>query len=369
MRALAVANVRFWPTVAPVMWRELARWKLEAGSIEETELRALALEKLECEAFNAEVAATLATLTPAASREATVEAIVALEVLFDYLDGQTERVSVDPLAANARAFAPFIAAVSGQPRAGGQSDSEAEYVWTLTSHVAERAGALRGFGAVRDVAIAAARRCAEAQTRLHASAAVGDDQLREWAQAASAGSGLQWREYLGGCASSVLSMHALIAAAASPTVSYAEAVAIDQAYLAIGALITTLDSLVDEQQDAARGEPGFIRLFDDPEQMQTRLTALTKLAASRAREAPNGAHHAMTLAGVAAYYTSHPGARSPSVRPIVGAVRRELAPAIWPALAVMRAWRGSKGVMALLRRLSRTANQDRTSGENREREA
>ncbi len=89
--ALALANARYWPTVAPVVRRELERWRGRAQAIPDPELRALALSKLSGERFNAEVAATLATLAPRAHRRDAVEAIVALEVLFDHLDGRTEQ--------------------------------------------------------------------------------------------------------------------------------------------------------------------------------------------------------------------------------------------------------------------------------------
>jgi hypothetical protein len=54
----------------------------------------------------------------------------------------------------------------------------------------------------------------------------------------------------------------------------------------------------------------------------------------------------MTLAGVVAYYTTHPGAREPHARRLVTVVRRELFPTVWPALAVMRGWRAAKGARA-----------------------
>jgi tetraprenyl-beta-curcumene synthase len=371
MRALVVANARFWVTVAPVMWRELSRWRRQAAAISDPQLRQLALEKLETEAFNAEVAATLATLAPRAQRQATVKAIVAMEVLFDYLDGRTELVSADPLAEGQRAFEPFIAAVSGNGRKGptdGASGEEA-YVWALSQSVSDDASGLPGFEAARDLALAAAARCAHAQSRLHAAPTLGDGQLQQWAKGASAGSGLRWPEYVGGCASSVLAVHALIAAAASPGLGRAEASAIDQAYLAIGAVITTLDSLVDEEHDRQRGERGFSRLFEDREELQARLTALTRLALARAREAPNGSHHAMTLAGVAAYYTTHPGADSPAARPIAAAVRSELAPTIWPTLAVMRMWRAGKSAKALLRASGALRAARRATDDKHERDA
>src|SRR5580704_2983702 len=62
--ALVLANARYWTTVAPQARSELARWRARANQIEDRELRTLALGKLAEEGFAAEVAATLATLTP-----------------------------------------------------------------------------------------------------------------------------------------------------------------------------------------------------------------------------------------------------------------------------------------------------------------
>jgi tetraprenyl-beta-curcumene synthase len=351
LRALAVANARYWPTVAPATRRELKRWAGPAGAIEDPELRALALGKLSEERFNAEVAATLATLAPARTRGETVTAIVALELLFDYLDGRTERPSADPLSDGIRLFVPFLGAVT-PGGAGVEETSEAgahpadwAYLTALSGVTRERLLVLPAAAAVSDRAQRAAARCAQAQTRIHAAASLGDAQLRDWADRESAGTGLGWREYTSGCASSVLAMHALIAAAADPATTIEDAARIDAAYLAIGAVITILDSLVDEAEDASRGERGFIRLFDVRE-LPAVLRALIREALERSREAPHADHHAMTLAGVAAYYTTHPGAREPAARDVAAVVRRELSPTIWPTLAVMSLWRAAKRVRA-----------------------
>ena len=74
MRALALANVRYWPTVAPLAQRELRRWEQPAREVADPQLRALAFEKLTQERFNAEVAATLATLAPRTRRAESVRA-------------------------------------------------------------------------------------------------------------------------------------------------------------------------------------------------------------------------------------------------------------------------------------------------------
>ncbi|MGO8905546.1 MAG: DUF2600 family protein [Solirubrobacteraceae bacterium] len=354
LRALAVANARFWPTVAAEVHRQLARWEQRAGEIPDAALVGLAREKLAGEHFNAEVAATLATLAPRASRARTVRAIVALELLFDYLDGRTEQPAKDPIGQGKRMFQPFLDAVT--PPSGGDDEQVAKvdpgdtpadwrYLNALADCTRDGLFALPAASAVAGVARASAQRCAQAQTRLHAAAQLGEDQLQRWAQEHGALSGLDWREYTAGCASSVLAMHALIAAAAEPGSSEQDAWRIDGAYLAIGAVITILDSVVDRAGDLASGHPGFVRLFE-PGELPQRMRALTREALARAREAPHGEHHAMTLAGVIAYYTSHPGAGEEHAREVVTVVRRELSPTIWPALAVMRSWRAAKSARA-----------------------
>jgi tetraprenyl-beta-curcumene synthase len=351
--ALAIANLRFWPTVAPKMWRSLEHWRDATAQIDDPALRLMALEKLRQEAFNAEVAATLATLAPPYQRQRTTEAIVALEVLFDYLDGRTEQLpeTEDPTAEALRLFGALtgslrVDAPSWEP---AEHDKDGRYLAGLGNHVHERVEQLSSFGTIRDRALAAAVRCAEAQSRLHASGRLGDQQLESWAREHCPGSGLEWRDYAGGCASSVLAVHALIAAGSNPGVTKLEASAIDDAYLAIGALITMLDSTVDESEDLAIGQPGYMRLFAQGERGE-HARALTRLALERCSQAPEAAHHAMTLGGVVAYYTSHPGARAAAARPVVAAVRAELGKAAWPSLAVMLGWRAAKTARARARR-------------------
>ena len=175
-------------------------------------------------------------------------------------------------------------------------------------------------------------------------------QLRDWATSRGSDTGLEWREYAAGCASSVLAAHALIALASRPSISEDDSLRLDAAYLAIGAVITLLDSIVDHLEDSATGAPNFASLFEVSE-LPDVLRSLVRLALSRTRETADAAHHAMTLAGVVAYYTTHPGASSAFARPSVRAVRDALSPTILPTLLVMRSWRTAKH----LRRLAPTS--------------
>jgi tetraprenyl-beta-curcumene synthase len=351
LAALAVANARYWPSVAPVVREELALWRQPADRIADAPLHALAVHKLTEERFNAEVAATLATLAPRHTRATAVRAIVALELLFDYLDGRTELPSTDPLGDGARLFGAFTAAVDTRPHTHAAADgvavlapedADGAYMRALAERTRENLFALPAARQVAATARACAERCAQAQTRLHAVATLGDGQLQQWAAEPARSCGLDWREYVGGCASSVLTVHALIAAAADPGTSAADAARIDATYMAIGGVITMLDSVVDHSSDRSRGEAGFNSLFATHHELERSLRTLTRKALALARQTPHGEHHAMTLAGVVAYYTTHPGARAPHARALVTMVRRELSPTIWPGLAVLRGWRAAK---------------------------
>jgi tetraprenyl-beta-curcumene synthase len=353
--ALALANVRFWPQVAPLALGQLRRWERRAHMIEDPTLRSLALEKLREERFNSEVATTLATLVPKKHRKSVVEAIVAYEVMYDYLDGLTEQPTSDPLRDGRQLYRAFTDAIDPGPQPDGgyystRSDDDGGYLTELVTVVREGLAGLPASGAILQAAGRAAGRCAEAQVRAHAVPALGTAQLEDWAVSEAAGATLGWQEYLAGAASSVLAVHALIAAAAEERTTPAEAGEIDTTYLSICALSTMLDSLIDYQRDAAAGETGYIRYYTDHDLLAKDLAGATRRAIEHATPLRDGAHHAMTLVGVAAYYLSAPTAGSGFAAPVTRQVRRELKPLIAPTLWVMRCWRAAKRARRLIRR-------------------
>ncbi len=347
MSALLLANLRYWTTVAPHVRRELGRWEKRAREIPDPALRELATAKLQEERFNVEVAATLATLAPHAYRPPAVEAIVALQVAYDYLDLLGEQQPgtlsdegtclLDTLVDALRPGCPHDVEHDTDPP---QPDSDT-YAKELAAATALALEKLPAAGAIAEVALACATRCAEAQRLSHANTPTGITEREAWAQREAAGADLRWQEYLAGAAASVLSLHALIAAAADPRTTSADASAIDAAYLSICAL-TMLDSLVDRRHDLAGGELSYVDLYGTPDLMAAQLAPLARGAAERARALPHGPHHLVTLAGIVAYYTSAltPGSAFPPS--ITKPIRNELSPLSTPTLAVMRAWRLAK---------------------------
>jgi tetraprenyl-beta-curcumene synthase len=348
--ALVVANARYWTSVAPTVRRELKRWQLRADAIDDPELRTLALSKLDGESFHAEAAAMLATFAPRTHRTSVVEAIVALELLFDYLDGLSERSSEDPVGDGERLFEALTGAVKvpgigtnetfEQPRC-----NDGAYLEELSRTVSTALIRLPGASAIRHEAQRVAVRCGQAQTRMHALPQDGIAQLEEWGRSEAQGTGLEWRELVAGAASSVLVLHGLIAAAADPRTTSTDAARIAEAYLSMCVALTLLDGLVDYQYDTGpdgSDRPGFLSLFEDRDELPEVLGQAARRAATQARVLPNGAQHVMLLTGVVAYYGSAPGAQNPIARPVIARLRRELSPLMSPTLAVMRAWRSTR---------------------------
>jgi hypothetical protein len=365
--ALAVANARYWTSVAPIARTQLRRWEQRARQIPDSALRELALAKLQTERFNAEVAATLATLAPRAQRARTVEAIVALEVMYDYLDGLTEQPVADPLRSGRRLFEAFTDAVVAAPAArshlaptktgaGAQGsdyfrDHRADdggYLSALSAATSAALAWLPAWSAVAGTALQSAARCAEAQVRVHAAPRAGAAQLEQWARTQATSTTLPWRELMAGAVSSVLALHALIAAAASARTTAADAAAIDSAYLSISALSTMLDSVIDYEQDSTRGEAWYVCHYDGRAVLADRVAAVTSDARRRVGTLPHAAHHTMTLVGVAAYYTSAPQARRGIAAPVTRRAHEQLGPVLAPTMAVMRAWRGAKALRQAL---------------------
>jgi tetraprenyl-beta-curcumene synthase len=340
--ALLLANIRYWTSVAPIVRAELKRWQVCAAEIEDSELRALAFSKLRNEGFHADAAAMLATLAPRTHRRSVVEAIVALELLFDYLDGLTERPSPDPLHDGERLFRTLLDAIAPTPPASREHSAANGYPEMLSRVVALALARLPATAAIAATASRTASRTAQAQTRIHAVPQIGTAQLEEWAT--SEPTELGWRELAAGAGSSVLVLHALIAAAANPRTTAKQATQIERAYLSTCVMLTLLDGLVDYEQDLDSGSqgPGYIGLYEDREQLTQLLCQSARRAVLQARALSNGPHHVMLLTGVVAYYSTAPGAGSEIAKPAMAQLKCELAPLISPTLALMRTWRRAK---------------------------
>ncbi|MHB8491923.1 MAG: DUF2600 family protein [Solirubrobacteraceae bacterium] len=350
--ALLVANATYWPTVAPIVRAQLERWRRHAEAIGNPTLRSIALDRLAENGELAQAAATLAIRAPLAHRRQAVEAMVALQVMYDYLDTLTESPAADPLLNGRALHSALTDAFSVELPANPDyyrhcpSADDAGYLRALVTAIRDALALLPAADTVRESALRSAAQCTEAQTRAHAAASLGPEQARRWAQAEAATLRLDWRAFLAGAASSVLALHAHIAGAADPSTTAEQAAQIDSAYRSIAALPTMLNSLVDHAEDARTGRLpfGYIRYYEDIHHFGDELLGAARNALALARNLPDAPFHVTIIVGIVAFHTSQRGARGAVAQPIVVRLHRELWPLILPTLALMRTWRLARGL-------------------------
>jgi tetraprenyl-beta-curcumene synthase len=307
--ALAIgALVLYQRRIVPLARRELGRWREVAAAIPDPGLRTPALAAIDEKGLNVEATAVFAILAPRRGRDTATRAMVALQVAIDYLDTLGEQ---------------------GSP-------GDADYLDRLFGSYRESARALPSHGAVAAALERAVARCGEGQAATHAAEHGDRGALETWARAQPAPPAYRWWEVAAGASSSVAA-HALIAAAADPRTSAAEAERIDAAYFpAIGALTVLLDDLVDRDEDAATGAHNYLAYYADGDDAAARLD----LIAHRARAGLAGLRqrhrHAAILAGVAGFYLSAEEAAAPYARPVRDRLLRSTGPAVRPIVAFMR---------------------------------
>jgi tetraprenyl-beta-curcumene synthase len=304
VRALAVYRAR----VVPQVRRELRGWREVAAAIPEPELRRQALAALDDKGLNVEATAVFAILAPRRTRATAIRAMVALQVAIDYLD------------------------TLGEERSAGDGD----YLERLFASYRLDTRALPSHDAVATALENAVSRCGEGQAATHAAEQGGRAALEAWARAQASPPAYRWWEVAAGASSSVAAQ-ALIAAAADPRATAAEATLIDAAYFpSIGALTVLLDDLIDREEDAATGAHNYLTYYGDSEAAAARLDLIAQLARAGLAGLRHRHRHAAILAGVAGFYLSAGEAGAPYARPIRDRLLRSTGPAVRPIVAFMR---------------------------------
>jgi tetraprenyl-beta-curcumene synthase len=267
-------------------------------------MRALALRTLDEEGGLAEGAAIFATLVPGrAARREVIGLLVAWQVAYDYLDTVGEEIAARSPTDSPDLYAPLgIALDPAADYAGHVGDGG--YLDSLVARCRTNVAALPSAGAVGPFAVRAAERCAAVQSITHATGSTGSEPLRRWALRQPGTDDFRWWETAAGAISS-LGVHALLATAALPRASASEAARIDAAYFpSICALSTLLDSMIDADADAGTTNHRCTDYYADADETSGRIVAVAGIAAAAARALPRGRGHAVTLAGMTAYYAA-----------------------------------------------------------------
>lgn len=327
-------------SIVPHARSEIRRWADAAAQIPDPALRRHAIDAIAVDASNAEAAAAFAAIAPRRQRRATVELLVAYQILVDYVDALGERVCADQLARGLQIGMALAAAVA-KPASRLELDPPGDdggYLAALVAACRRRLWQLPSAAAVQQLAEVAAVRCAHALAHTHTAAQLGTvTQLRLWAATQEATDDYAWWEIAAGANSSIAIL-ALIAAAADPLTTRDDAAEIAAAYWPhICAMSTLLDSLVDCERDARSGDFSFVSHYPDQMATQRGLVAAASSSLAATRALRHGHTHAMIVCGVAAYYAS--AAETGLAARLAPSVLAALGPTVTPILLALRAQR------------------------------
>jgi tetraprenyl-beta-curcumene synthase len=357
VRLFATAAGRYWLGVFPAVREAHRRHLIAAEAIPDPLLRSEALASLRDKGSNSEGLAALAVLAPAARRPAVARSLVAYQLMLDYLDGVSERKTEDSLANGHCLHRAFEVALDpGAPHedyyAHAPAHADGGYLVGLIDICRAPLHDLPSYRATRDALLRQARLCRESQALNHALRfAPIEDELDAWA-ARTAGevgleTGFEWWELIAAAAASSLCIGALMALAATPGASEADARRVETAYFPwASGLNALLDSLVDLDEDPE--EASHLRRYESREHAAERLQALASGARLRVSELPEGRLHEAILAAMGALYLIHKDAWRPDREPISLAVYGALGPFARPSVAIHLMRRGGRGSAAVL---------------------
>ncbi len=347
--ALGATVARYLAGVLGPVGRELAHWRERAREIPDPALAANARASLS-KRGNIEGAALFAVLAPAAGRRETLRALVAFQTAYNYLDTLCEQPSADPVANGRELHRALLVALD--PAAGHRDyyalhpqREDGGFLAALVDACRTALAALPSHAAVAAGATAAAERIVSFQSLNLTERQGGQEALERWARLQTPhGSGLDWWQTAGAGGSS-LAVHALIATAARPHVTWRDVAAIEAAYFPwICALHSLLDSLVDVAEDERAGQHSLLGYHASSQQAAFAMEVLARRAGEAVDALLDERQHRVLLTAMAGHYLSSPEARMPYARAITASVADAVGPPLGPVLVLFKA----RGALARL---------------------
>lgn len=340
--AFARAARRYWLSAFPRARAEHGAWRRRAEQIPDPTLRNAALDALRTKSNDLEGAVAFAVFAPPRARINIVRAITAFQLAFDYLDTIVEMPNPDPIT-NGRSLnqALLVALSPGVPHPDYYKHQlhrdDAGYLEGLIDTCRAAISTLPSLAAITVPAQRALLRVVTYQSLNHGDAYGSRAAFTVWARSQSvAGIDLRWWE-TGAATGSQLSVLALIAAAADPTMRMDRATAIEHAYFPwIGALSTLLDSIIDRRVDEIEGQRSLVDYYTSPQETSERLRMMAVEALREIRPLVDAENHILILAAMAAFFHSTPQASAPDVALATRAVLDTMGGWATPALLFFR---------------------------------
>jgi len=356
MRLFAIAARRYWLQVFPAARRAQRQLRARAESIPHPALREDALTSHRQKRANSQGLAALAVLAPAGRRPELARCLAAYQLMLDYLDGVSERPGPDPLANGLQLHRAFEVAldpnsdhVDYYERAVGREDGG--YLLTLIETCRSPVATLPSYEVARNSLLRQARICRQSQALNHALRVTQlDGQIENWTAQIAGEVALEeefeWWELVAAAAASSLNIGALLALAAKPGATEADALAVEAAYFPwASGLNALLDSLVDLDQDPE--DASHLRRYRSAEVAGDRLSAIAVGARERVASLPEGPLHEAIFAAMGTLYLARAEAWKVGREEISTRVLDALGPLARPSLVVHVLRRGGRGSGAL----------------------
>jgi hypothetical protein len=335
--AFLLLAARYWLTIYPHVHLHLRTARARAQAIRDLPTRTLVLASL-AKRSNIEGAAAFAALAPRATRKSALQALLGFQAIYNYADVLAEQPGAGTLGDARRAHLPLLSALGAGSSAtalylNGPWMRDTGYLAELLTRTRNAFAELPSSTAVRASALSSASDIVEFQAHSRCSALPAE--LARWARARPPRAhSMSWPETAAACGSS-LTVHALIAAAATPGLRPSEVQRLASVYGGpVGALHSMLDSLIDEAEDAAIGQPSLIALYPSRRAAADAMGQLAADARRATRGLVHGRQHAVLLAAMTSLYLSDSHARTPGSAPIANAVRTGVGRLTTPAMAV-----------------------------------
>lgn len=304
---------RYWLSVFPCLAHETRHWQQRAAAIPDPALRKLALEAQRIKRGNVEGSVALAAFAPAEHRAQAVRAQVAFQSIYDYVDTLAEQPAQEPVLNARQLHQALIVAIDKQVEhshyyAHNTSHQDGGYLEQIIDTCRTALCRLPSHTIVEAHIRRSAERIVGYQSRNLKQSQGGHHELKQWAeQQTPPQTQLAWWETAASAGSS-LGLFALIAAAAHPGLTPAEATAIETGYWPwIGALHSLLDSLIDLDEDDHDGQRSLLSYYRSPQETSTRFGVLASEAAHAASKLPRSSEHTLILAAMTSHYLTAPG--------------------------------------------------------------
>ena len=353
---------RYWLEVFPAARAAQRGLLSHAAAVPDPDLREDALVAHRDKRSNSEGLAALAVLAPAPRRAAVARSLVAYQLMLDYLDGVSERPVSDPIASGLCLHSAFEVALDPDAAhsdyyALAPAREDGGYLSALIETCRGSLLELPSYPAVRGSLLRQARLCCESQALNHAlHLGATDERLTRWAAQTASEAGLEgqfeWWELVAAAAASSLTVGALLALAATPGATEADARRVESAYFPwASGLNALLDSLVDLDEDPVGAS--HVRRYESLPVAGEHLSQIAAGARRRVSALPDGPLHEAILAAMGALYLAQPEAWHPGRETVSRGVLSALGPLTRSSVAVhllRRRGRGSRALLGAARR-------------------